>query len=98
MIEVPDHLGLVQWEPDLVAFNEAVPHQRETVGQKLFPRAEEVGVVGHLEHGEERYAPRVLAHGLVDQHRDALVDGAGQRRVCRGSEDGTSTCIRVDER
>ena len=60
MVEVVDHLRLVEREKSSVAPTKEVAVQDPAVGLQLLPRSEQAGVVGHVEHRHEADTPWVL--------------------------------------
>ena len=58
---------------------------------------EQVGVVCHVEHAQERQAPRVLFGVVAPEDGDALVDADGDLGVAAGAEDRGGAGVRVDE-
>ena len=65
---------------------------------QLRPRAEEAGVVGHVEHGRVFHRPRLyrLARRAINQDREAVVDRGGQCGVAAGPEDRRGAGVRID--
>jgi hypothetical protein len=60
MVELVQHLRLVEWQVTVIGTNEDVPFPPVAICLQLFCRAEVVGVVGHVEHPAKRQPPGVL--------------------------------------
>ena len=101
MVEVVDHLRLVERQVLRTVLAEHVARQLPAVGFEPVARAETVGVVRHVEHCAEPNAPRVLFRlvvlGLPDQHRHTAVDGLGELGIPARSEDGAGTGVGVED-
>jgi len=50
-----------------------------------------------MKHAQEAHPPRVLAGALVDQHRHALVNGAGQLGIHARAEDRQGARVGVEQ-
>jgi hypothetical protein len=98
VVELVHQLGLVERQVPLLPAREHVPAQGEPGPLELLARAEEAGVVGHVEHAPERDVPRVPGRVvLAHQDGDAPVDGAGQLRLVGRAEDRAGAGIGVEE-
>src|SRR5438034_814660 len=76
--------------PDHLAFI-----KRQQVRRRL--TAEQAAVIRHVEHPQERYAPRVLAGRFVYEHRHATVNRLRELRVGGGAEDRAGAGVRVQQ-
>ena len=99
VVEMMDHLRLVQGQILHPVFAEHVPHQLPPVAFELLPRVEEVRVVGHVEHGAEPDTPRIVlglvVPGFTDEHRHAPIDRLGQLGIATGAEGRASPGVGV---
>ena len=108
MVEVVDHLRLVEgkiagmgrlgaWD----AGDEVVSPQHPSFPLELCAGAEEVGVVGHVEHCAELDAPgvflRAVFFGLADEYGHPAVDGLGEFGVAFCAEDRAGACVGVEQ-
>ena len=73
-------------------------HRVEAVGFELACGAEEMGVVGHVEHAHVPHRPNadLLIAGAVDEDGMALVDATGDVGVAARAEDGGGAGVGVD--
>lgn len=96
-----DHLRLVKRQVLHAALVEDVARQLPAIGFEPFPRAEAIGVVGHVEHPAESDAPGILLGLAVprfpDQHRHAAIDSLGELGIPAGTEDGAGVGIGIEE-
>lgn len=98
MIELVDHLRLIEREVALRAAHEDIPLQGPPLPLQLLPRPEEVRVVRHVEHPEEAHPPWVpLRIVLPDEDGDAAVDPLGDLGVAAGAEDRAGPGVRIQE-
>ena len=91
MIKRLHHLPLVQRQIQFLSFlPEIALHRIEAVGSELGCGAEEMGVVGHVEHAHvpNRPGADLVFAGAVYEDGVALVDAAGDVGVTAGAEDG----------
>ena len=99
MVEVPDHASLVERQVQrLSSFPAVALHRVESIGFKLGGGAEDMGVVGHVEHSHIPHRPNAVLFiaGAVDEDGVALVDAAGYIGVAAGAEDGGGAGVGVD--
>src|SRR5579884_4331726 len=89
VIELMQHFGFIQRKVSLPPQLKDILFEPIFFPFQLTSRAEEVGVVGHVEHCEEADAPwiAVLALGLVDEHGYALVNSFRNLGVAAGTKD-----------
>ncbi len=99
MVKYCYHFSFICRQTPLYAPLEDVSGKCPAVGLQLFPGAEEVGVVGHVEHRCKLDPPRVARFALrfVDEDGDATVDGLGDLRVPLAPEDGSGAGVGVQE-
>ena len=96
-----NHLRLVERQVLRTALAEDVARQLSAIGFESFPRAEAIGVIGHVEHPAEPYAPGIVL-GLTipsfpDQHRHSAVDGLGELGILARTENGAGAGVGVEE-
>ena len=99
VVESLHHLALIQRQVQLLALLPAVALDGvEALGVKLRRRAEQVRVVGHIEHAHvpDRPGAALLMLCPVHQHRMPLVDAARDLRVPPRAEDGRGAGVGVD--
>ena len=102
MVELVDHLRLVERQVLRTALAEHVTRQLPAVGFEPFPRVKEVRVGRHVEQALfESNVPRIVLRLAVlrfpDQHCHTAVDGLGQFGLPTGTEDGASAGVGVEE-
>ena len=99
MVELVDHPALVEGQIQVISALPTVALDRvEAGGFKLGRGAEEVRVVGHVEHGVVADGPRLalLAVGAVYEDGMARVDATGDLGIAAGAEDGRGAGVGVD--
>ena len=100
MVELMNHTSNVERYPVAGRTAETVAADgiRAFTLLKLCARAEQAGVVGHVEHPGVSHRPRLhrLARRAVHQHRQAPVDHRGQLGVAAGAEDRRGAGVGID--
>lgn len=69
--------------------------QTQAFRLQLLTGAEQVRVVRHIKHSQERDSPRILKRFLPDQDGHTAVDGFGQFGVPAAAEGGAGSGIRI---
>ena len=83
VIEVVDHLGLVEREHASAVRTKTLP-SGSSHHVPADRRPEQAGVVRHVEHAHERQAPGILLGVIAPEDGDALVDADGDLGVASG--------------
>ena len=75
VVVVPDHLGFVKGQVDLVTLYKLIAYQMKALAFQLFSPAEEVGIRRHIEQSLSEYnTPWVLFGVFVYQHWDLRIN------------------------
>src|SRR6266853_5034732 len=69
-----DHLRLIQRQHTLASTHEDVAVQGPTVALQSIAGVEQVRVVGHIEHPQERQVPEVIIWFVAPENWELLVD------------------------
>ena len=99
VVKVAEQFGLVQGEPPLVTNLPRPAVEGGSECGEVVGGAEEAGVIGHIEHAQERKPPRISVRGFVpNQDGMATVNFEGHLSVLPSSEERERPGIRVEEK
>ena len=101
MVVLVEELGFVQRQAALGAADEHVAPQPPTLLLQLLARAEQAGIIGHMEHRGELHAPgvglRLAIFGVLPEDPGAAVHLARDLHVLARAEDGARARVGVEQ-